>query len=259
VAAAFSAVTSRIRISVAALLLNLYDPVRVAEDIAVLDHLSGGRVSWTIGLGYRPEEYELLGRSWESRGADIEAAILRLQEVWADDRTFPKPFSTPHPFLLYGGGSLAAARRAGRLGLHFQPQHGDPALVDAYVEACQEAGRPPGFALSPPTGPGIVFCSADPDAFWQRYGSYLLADARGYAAWRQPGQQSFVADAAETVEQLRAGDTYLVATPDELVERCRSGEVSLVGAHPLCGGMPPEPSWESLELLASVVRPQLMG
>ncbi|MCU1587872.1 MAG: hypothetical protein JWN31_1365, partial [Frankiales bacterium] len=141
--------------------------------------------------------------------------------------------------------------------LHFQPQHGDPALVEAYVEECRSRGRPPGLALSPPTGPGIIICSADPDAFWERYGRFLLADAQGYAAWRQPGQASFVADAAETVEDLRAGDVYLVATPDELVERCRSGEIRLLSTHPLCGGMPAEPSWECLELLSSVVMPAL--
>jgi alkanesulfonate monooxygenase SsuD/methylene tetrahydromethanopterin reductase-like flavin-dependent oxidoreductase (luciferase family) len=53
VAAAFAAVTERIPISVAALLVNLYDPTRLAEDLAIVDHLSGGRVTYTLGLGYR--------------------------------------------------------------------------------------------------------------------------------------------------------------------------------------------------------------
>ena len=54
VASAFAAVTSRVPITVSALLVNLYEPVRLAEDIAVLDHLSKGRVAYTFGLGYRP-------------------------------------------------------------------------------------------------------------------------------------------------------------------------------------------------------------
>ena len=68
VASAFAAVTSRVPITISALLVNLYEPVRLAEDIAVLDHLSKGRVSYTFGLGYRPVEYELYGRAWETRG-----------------------------------------------------------------------------------------------------------------------------------------------------------------------------------------------
>src|SRR3954452_25408944 len=105
VASAFAAVTARIPITVSALLVNLYEPVRLAEDIAVLDHLSKGRVSYTFGLGYRPVEYELYGRAWARRGADIEARISRVLEIWANGEVTPAPSSQPHPFLFYGGGS----------------------------------------------------------------------------------------------------------------------------------------------------------
>ena len=77
VAAAFAAATTQVPLSISALLVNLYDPIRLAEDIAVLDNLSGGRVSYTFGLGYRREEYDLFGASWETRGADIEEARER--------------------------------------------------------------------------------------------------------------------------------------------------------------------------------------
>ena len=60
--------TNRVPITVSALLVNLYEPVRLAEDIAVLDHLAQGRVAYTFGLGYRPVEYDLYGRSWAGRG-----------------------------------------------------------------------------------------------------------------------------------------------------------------------------------------------
>src|SRR3954468_10886791 len=82
VAAAMVARTKRVPITVSALLVNMYDPVKLAEDVAVLDHLSAGRVSYTLGLGYRPEEYELFGRSWERRGADIEQRIELLLALW---------------------------------------------------------------------------------------------------------------------------------------------------------------------------------
>ena len=75
---ALAARTSTLSILVAVVVLPLYDPVRLAEDIAVLDLLSKGRVSYTLGLGYRPVEYELYDRSWAGRGVDIEARITEI-------------------------------------------------------------------------------------------------------------------------------------------------------------------------------------
>ncbi len=266
VAAAFAAVTSRVPITVSALLANFYDPVRLAEEIAVLDHLAGGRVSFTIGLGYRREEYDHFGRPWSTRGADLERAIQVLQQAWTGEpfeydgrqvRVTPTPYSQPHPVLFYGGGSPAAARRAARLGLNFAPQHGEPALHAAYEEECRARGREPGLILRSPKGPANVFCSEDPDAFWGRHGRHLLADAMSYAAWRGTDQQSYVQDDSTTVEQMRAAGVYVVLTPDELVERCRTKQLRLVTSHPMCGGLPAEPSWEHVRLVSEVVRPAL--
>jgi alkanesulfonate monooxygenase SsuD/methylene tetrahydromethanopterin reductase-like flavin-dependent oxidoreductase (luciferase family) len=269
VAAAFAARTRTIPISVSALLLNLYDPIRLAEDIAVVDHLSGGRVSYTIGLGYRREEYDLFGRAWETRGADIEARIELLRAAWTGEevlhdgrpvRVTPTPYSDPHPLLFYGGGSEAAARRAARLGLSFAPQGPAPELVELYRAECLAHGREPGLVLQPPAGgPANVFCSARPDEFWDRYGTHLLADAAAYEAWRGDGATtSHVRDTSTSVEEMRAAGVYVVLTPDELVERARSGVLRLVTTHPTCGGLPPEPSWESLRLICEVVRPALV-
>src|SRR6478736_9707005 len=91
VASAFAAVTSRVPITVSALLVNLYEPVRLAEDIAVLDHLSKGRVAYTFGLGYRPVEYDVYARSWATRGADVESRITEVLELWREGTTTPAP------------------------------------------------------------------------------------------------------------------------------------------------------------------------
>lgn len=265
VAAAVAARTRTIPITVSALLVNFYEPLKLAEDVAVLDLLSGGRVSYTLGLGYRREEYELFGRPWSTRGRDIEEAISVLVSLWAGDevelagrrvRISPLPMSRPHPFLFYGGGSTAAARRAARLGLNFQPQVVDRELREVYREECRRLGREPGFVLMPPTGPANVFCAEDPDAFWAAYGDFLLADARGYSQWAGdlPSQ---VRDDSTTVEELRAAGRYLVLTADQLVERCRSGEIRVVTNHPLCAGLPADPSWESLRLVCEQVMPAL--
>ncbi|WP_341927728.1 LLM class flavin-dependent oxidoreductase [Nocardioides psychrotolerans] len=271
VAAAMAARTSTISIAVSALLLNLYDPLRVAEEIAVLDHLSGGRVTYTIGLGYRREEYDAFGRPWATRGRDIEAAVRVLQQAWTGEpfvhegrtvRVTPPPYSQPHPVLFYGGGSPAAAKRAARLGLHFQPQDADRALKALYEEECRAQGREPGMAMLPPRGPANIFCAEDPDAFWADFGHHLLADAQGYQAWRSTDAvggavTSFVRDDSSSVAEMRAAGVYVVLTPSALVDRCRSREIRLITCHPLCGGLPAEPSWESLRLISEVVAPAL--
>lgn len=265
VAAAFAAVTTSIPISVSALLLNLYDPLRVAEDIAVLDQIAAGRVTYTIGLGYRREEYELFGRPWETRGADVEQKIRVLQQAWTGEeftydgrqvRILPTPYSDPHPILFYGGGSPAAAKRAARLGLHFAPQQADADLVELYKSECRAHGREPGIVITAPPGPANVFCAEDPDRFWALHGHHLLADAQAYAAWAQDAQ-NYVRDDATTVEELRAGSVYVVLTPDEMIARAQSGELRLISSHPACGGLPAEPSWESLRLICEKVRPAL--
>ena len=269
VTAAVAARTSRIPITVSALLVNFYEPVKLAEDVAVLDHLSGGRVSYTIGLGYRPEEYALFGRPWETRGADIEGRIELLLALWRGETVpydgrevsiSPLPYSQPHPFLFYGGGSPAAARRAARLGLNFQPNVADKALRSLYDDECRRLGREPGFVLLPPSGPGTVFCAEDPDRFWATYGEHLLADAIAYRAWASAGAtNALITDDSTTVDELRSGGRYVVLDPGSMVEQCRSKQLRAVSSHPMCGGLPADPSWESLRLICERVVPALAG
>lgn len=265
VASAVAARTTRIPITVSALLVNLYDPLRLAESIAVLDHLSAGRVSYTLGLGYRREEYAMFDRPWSTRGRDIERAIGTLLAAWTGEpfehegRTVtvtPAPYSQPHPFLFYGGGSPAAARRAARLGLSFQPQVDDRGLRTIYLEECERLGTTPGIVMIPPTGPANVFCAEDPDAFWASCGEHLLADALAYSSWHGD-LPSAVVDPSRTVDELRSRGRYVVLTPDELVAACRAKEIRAVTSHPLCAGLPEEPSWASLTLLCEQVLPRL--
>ena len=67
-ASAIAARTKKIPIQVGALLLPLHDPIRIAEDMVVLDHISGGRVSYVLAVGYRPEEYGMFGQDFRGRG-----------------------------------------------------------------------------------------------------------------------------------------------------------------------------------------------
>jgi alkanesulfonate monooxygenase SsuD/methylene tetrahydromethanopterin reductase-like flavin-dependent oxidoreductase (luciferase family) len=265
-ASGLAAVTKDAHISIAAVLATLYDPVRLAEDIAVLDLVSGGRISITLGLGYRPEEFAMLGIPWEGRGRRLDECIEVLLRAWSgerfewDGRTVevrPLPLQKPHPLIFVGGSSAIAARRAARFGLPFLPTIGDPELTAAYNAECERLGKDPVFALEP-QGPAMVHVAEDPERAWAEVGRHLLHDAQVYDSWQPPGQRTMVTGGnSDTVENLRADGRYRIVTPEDCAALVR--EHGSVVLHPMVGGMPPEPSWTSLHLVADKVRPLLNG
>ena len=84
-ASAMAARTTSIPIVVAALLGLLYDPIRLAEDLAVLDHISSGRVLCVLGMGYRDEEYQLFGVPAQDRAGQMEALLATLRRAWTGE------------------------------------------------------------------------------------------------------------------------------------------------------------------------------
>ena len=63
------------------LLASLHDPIRLAEDAIALDLLSGGRIEMTLGIGYRPHEYEMFGIEKSKRVPILEEARLMLNDM----------------------------------------------------------------------------------------------------------------------------------------------------------------------------------
>ncbi|WP_369146760.1 LLM class flavin-dependent oxidoreductase [Streptomyces sp. R44] len=253
--------TRRIAVTVSAIIGPLHDPLRLAEDIAVLDLLSGGRLVTVAGIGYRPEEYEERGVDWGRRGKLQDLLLETLLTAWTGEpftyqgrtvRVTPRPFTRPHPLLLVGGSSRAAARRAARLGLPFFPSAHLPDLETYYQERCAEYGTE-GWTMMPAEETPLLHLSADPDRTWAEYGEHFLHEARTYASWQSKDIRSAVRSAARTVAKLRAEGVYRVVTPEECLEL---GLESLV-LHPLCGGMPVEEGWRSLRLFCDDVLPRL--
>ena len=80
-ASAMVARTTHMPFTVAAALMPFYDPIRLAEDMAVLDIMSKGRVSYVLALGYRSEEFELFGVDWDRRGAVAERKLAVLLQA----------------------------------------------------------------------------------------------------------------------------------------------------------------------------------
>ncbi|MEU0371753.1 LLM class flavin-dependent oxidoreductase [Streptomyces sp. NPDC006283] len=253
--------TRRIAVTVSAVIGPLHDPLRLAEDIAVLDLIGRGRLVTVAGIGYRPEEYEQLGVEWSRRGALQDELLETLLAAWTGEsftyrgravRVTPRPYTRPHPMLLVGGSSRAAARRAARFGLPFFPSAHLPEL-EAYYEARRAEYGTEGFCMMPAEKTPLLHISQDPDRAWALYGEYFLHEARTYASWQSKDIRSAVRSGAGTAAELRSEGVYRVVTPDECVSL---GAESLV-LHPLCGGMPVDEGWRSLQLLCEHVLPRL--
>ncbi|MFI6934544.1 LLM class flavin-dependent oxidoreductase [Streptomyces sp. NPDC050287] len=253
--------TRRIAVTVSAVIGPLHDPLRLAEDIAVLDLLSGGRLVTVAGIGYRPEEYALFDVEWKRRGRIQDEVLETVLKAWTGEpftyrgrtvRVTPRPCSDPHPLLLVGGSSKAAARRAARLGLPFFPSAHLPELDAYYKERLVEYGTE-GWTMMPASETPLLHLAEDPDEAWDRYGSHFLHEARTYASWQSGDIRSAVRSAATTVDELRAEGVYRILTPDQ----CLSQGLDNLVLHPLAGGMPVEEGWRSLRLFAERVVPEL--
>ncbi len=268
-AAAVAAVTSQTPIMVTAALLPLYDPVRLAEEMIVLDHLSRGRVIYVLGVGYRPVEYELHGVDFHRRGkiADEKLAALLehlriAHEATATTRITPAPFTSGGPMLLWGGSTPKAAERAGRNGLGFLAQSDDPALGVAYEAAARAAGHKPGLCILPDSGsPASVFVTDDVEAGWREVGDALLADATAYYAWNQAAglaEHTVSLTKGSTVDELReANGSHRVVTVAEAVALVQRD--GALGLQPLCGGLSPDVAWPYLRRVVEEVLPVVRG
>jgi alkanesulfonate monooxygenase SsuD/methylene tetrahydromethanopterin reductase-like flavin-dependent oxidoreductase (luciferase family) len=264
-AAAVAGRTKRVPIDISSIILPLHHPLRLAEDLAVLDLVSRGRASWVFVIGYRPEEYASFGLDIHRRGELMEFGIETLKQAWSGEQfefngaptiVRPRPFTQPRPPIVLGGFSKPAARRAARIADGFSPNQ--PGAMAVYREETIRLGGDPG----PETPdldditPVIVGVSDDPGALWAKVGPHCMHEMNTYAAWFRDGsggvgQYWTVTDP----DELRDTGTYLVLTPDELVDlwRARGG----VMVHPLCGGIAPDVAWETLRAIEARVLPAL--
>lgn len=128
-AAAMAAVTTRIRIGSAGIILPLHNPLKVAEDAAVVDNISNGRFDLGVVLGYRKEEYEGMGVPMRERPSRMDEGIEVLENAlrgekfsyegkrykFENAKLTPRPVQNPIP-LYVGAFEEPAIRRAGRFG-----------------------------------------------------------------------------------------------------------------------------------------------
>jgi probable F420-dependent oxidoreductase len=277
--AAFAAVTSRIELGTGVVLAPFHDPIRLAEDFAVVDQLSGGRVICGLGIGWREEEFRAFDVDVKSRVRRTSEIVEILRHAWNDDRfdfegkhysyagmaVTPKPARVP-PILL-GGFVDSAIRRAGRIGDGYISSRANVARVKEGFEMAAEerakAGR---------EGPPLVgilqnaFVTNDPEADWPMVRDGIGHQLGVYAGWRNgtdvPGKALEVEPPDE--ESIRRTTAY--GTPEQVVERL-TPLVEVLGAYPEAHlvlrlhypGMGAEPAARAIDLLATEVAPALRG
>jgi len=161
-AAAIAGELGGMRLATTVFLLPLHHPVEVAEQVAMLDHLAGGRLIFGVGAGWQPEEFRALGLPMQGRLARLEESLAVIERLWAGERvTFQGhhvavddvrltllPAQRPRPPIWIGANaSEAAVRRAARLAdAWVVSAHPDIDAVARHVEtyrgALEELGKP---------------------------------------------------------------------------------------------------------------------
>lgn len=253
--------TTTLQILVSAFIAPLYDPVRLAKDLAVLDLASGGRVRAVAALGYRREEYDLFGVDFERRGEIMDESVATILAAWRGEElehggrrvvVSPRPMSPPMALLMIGGARRPAARRAARNGLGFLMNSHAPDVRDYYLRLCAEHGTTP-FVMMPEDDSGVLLLSADPDRAWATVGENLLYEAMRYGEWnRRMAAAPPNYSRATSVEELREEGVYRILTPAQAAEELRRTGGALV-VHPMCGGITPEQGWETVRLAVDEV------
>ena len=264
-AAAIAGRTRNLRLMLAALIAPLHDPIRLAEDLAVLDVLSQGRILPVISGGYVESEFKTFGRELSERKEIMDGIVPLLERCWTGEpfeyrgatvRVQPRPFSQPRPPIFMGGASKPAARRAAKYADHFIPTV--PELFELFREERRKLGKPDPGPLPRTTG-NFLWVAEDPDAAWEVIAPHALHETNAYGEWvAASGGDASPYEKVENADALRALGTYPVMTPDELIETARAmGPLDAVMLHPLMGGLDPKFSWECLRLIETRVLPAL--
>ena len=261
-AAAAAARTSRVRIGTAVLVAALRPAVLVAEEAAVIDQLSGGRLELGIGAGYSVPEYELYDTDITKRYGLTDAAVREIRHLLDDGIVTPPAAQNPFPLWL-GYQGPQGAKRAGRLGVGLLSL--DRALLDPYREGLIEGGFEPSLART--GGMLDIIVADDPEAAFEQILPHYAHQLNSYRAAAAAGTGR---DAPKeiTVEKLRGGAAQKgqipglrVLTPADAVSAIHDATdgspVEHVYLWASVAGMPDELVERHVELTCTQVAPNL--
>lgn len=237
--AAIAERTRSMRLGTAILLGPFQHPIRFAEDVAVLDQLSGGRLEIGLGVGYREREFDLLDVPIAERAPRTEQLVEIARRVWADGTVTPPPLQQPEPPFWIGGATPASARRAARLGCNYMP---DAYVANEVLELYRELAHGE-VAINPSVYVGD----------WDDVAEHFLYQYNRYREWGG-------GETLESADELPR-DRYIVGSPDDvaagvraLVERTRCDRLFFWARPP---GLGIELANASLERFAKEVIPRV--
>ena len=275
-AAAIAARTERVRIGTKVVLLPFHDPIRLAEDAAVVDILSNGRLDLGVAAGYRPAEFDGFGVPRHERGPRMEesltilAAALRGEVIdhegrflhYHGARVTPSPVQQPIP-LWHGGRAPPGIARGVRHRCHLQLADFDVDRsrqdLGVWLAALHAEGlQPDAFHVSVVA---TVFCWPDAVEAWRLAGDHLLYQQQQYQTWFAESADRGTVDSERTltgVEDLDP-DACLVGPPESIVERILAFHAVVpfddFSFWTLLPGIDPDVASESLALFAAEVAP----
>jgi alkanesulfonate monooxygenase SsuD/methylene tetrahydromethanopterin reductase-like flavin-dependent oxidoreductase (luciferase family) len=217
VAGALAARTRRVRISSDVVLMPFQHPLRLAEDLAVLDNLSGGRIELGLGMGYAPHEFAAFGIERRERVSRTEEGVAVLQRALAGEPfdfagkhwqfrgacVRPRPVQPGGPPLWLAAMSEAGALRAARLGVNLLPQGDRRFALDPWRAAVTSAGGDPAQRRVGIIRPWLV--TDDRARDWPAIREAERYKARMYASWiRESGDAVAFMSSAASAASARA-------------------------------------------------------
>jgi probable F420-dependent oxidoreductase len=272
--AAIASRTDRIRLGTDVIVLPFYHPVRLAEDVAVLEGISDDRFILGLAIGYREVEFKLHGASLDRRGARLETAIEIMRGLWRGQHVEQhggsfdvsgriEPLPAREPRIWIGGWGPKTIERAARLGDAWVPGPTADlprllALRDAYDQALVAAGRDPAGVARPLTRE-VVIAATDEAALALAEQHLLRAYRDEYGGgWAHPLIGGSDGAAFDSLESM-AADRFIIGSP----ETCRRQIARLVDAYApdelICRlffpGLPHDVLMSEMRLLAEHVLP----
>jgi alkanesulfonate monooxygenase SsuD/methylene tetrahydromethanopterin reductase-like flavin-dependent oxidoreductase (luciferase family) len=200
---AAAAVTERIGVLTNILLEPAYSPVLLAKVTASLDQVSGGRLTLGLGVGGRPDDYQLTGRSFSDRGRRFDADLELLHAAWAGEPVAGSQFPVGPPTtrgrvpLLIGGRGELAGPRAARWEAGFTLGGAPPSMAGGAISGFRAA-----YEAAGGTGqPRVVALSYF--SLGQRHTAESLHNLRTYYAVLGDWAEQVAAGAPRTPEAVR--------------------------------------------------------
>jgi alkanesulfonate monooxygenase SsuD/methylene tetrahydromethanopterin reductase-like flavin-dependent oxidoreductase (luciferase family) len=241
-AAAIAARTSRIRIGTGILVAPLHSAVQIAEQAALVDIVSNGRVILGMGAGYRVPEFDLYGAQIGRRFSATADRVRQIRAIWSEGRVTPLPVQSRVPIYL-GYQAPKGAHQAGLLGeglLSIRPELSEP-----YEAGLTEGGHSSTIAAR--AGTMQCWVTEDPERDWALVSKHLGYHMDSYRRYSVEGTGQPVPNPIDLGRVLQ-GDpnsiwsSFAFGTPDEVAERIVSYlgglKVDTLYFSPSIAGMP---------------------